>query len=74
MDVNRLTYAGTGKTYASAFAMRECGFKRVLLTRERQGMIISVPRGVDEEEDPTRNCTYYDAIYEYLLKCEIDEK
>lgn len=37
-------------------------------------MIIFVPRGVDEEEDPTRNCTYYDAIYEYLLKCGIDEK
>ena len=47
---------------------------RVLLTRARQGMIIFVPRGVDEEEDPTRNSTYYDAIYEYLLKCGIEEK
>ena len=47
---------------------------RVLLTRARQGMIIFVPRGVDEEEDPTRNSTYYNAIYEYLLKCGIEEK
>ena len=47
---------------------------RVLLTRARQGMIIFVPKGVDEEEDPTRNSTYYDAIYEYLLKCGIEEK
>ena len=47
---------------------------RVLLTRARQGMIIFVPRGADEEEDPTRNSTYYDAIYEYLLKCGLEEK
>jgi len=47
---------------------------RVLLTRARQGMIIFVPRGVDEEEDPTRDSKYYDAIYEYLLKCGIEEK
>ena len=33
---------------------------RVLLTRARQGMVIFVPEGVDEEEDPTRNKEYYD--------------
>lgn len=46
---------------------------RVLLTRARQGMVIFVPRGVDEEDDPTRNSKYYDAIYDYLLSCGIKE-
>ena len=30
-----MTSTGTGKTYASAFAMRECGFKRVLFLVHR---------------------------------------
>lgn len=42
---------------------------RVLLTRARQGMVIFVPKGVDEEEDSTRKRQFYDDIYEYLLKC-----
>ncbi len=46
---------------------------RVLLTRARQGMIIFVPIGVDEEEDPTRCSKYYDDIYQYLLSCGIKE-
>ncbi len=46
---------------------------RVLLTRARQGMVIFVPVGVDEEEDPTRNCKFYDEIYAYLVKCGIPE-
>lgn len=46
---------------------------RVLLTRARQGMIIFVPEGVDAEEDCTRNHKYYDAIYEYLISCGIEE-
>ena len=46
---------------------------RVLLTRARQGMIIFVPRGVDNEEDETRNHKYYDKIFDYLLKCGIKE-
>ncbi|MCR4874505.1 MAG: DUF2075 domain-containing protein [Clostridia bacterium] len=46
---------------------------RVLLTRARQGMVIFVPKGVDEEEDDTRNHFYYDYIYKYLLKCGIKE-
>ena len=44
---------------------------RVLLTRARQGMILFVPKGVDPEEDPTRNKKYYDDIYEYLISCGI---
>ena len=45
---------------------------RVLLTRARQGMIIFVPKGVDAEEDPTRNHDYYDLIFDYLTeKCGI---
>lgn len=44
---------------------------RVLLTRARQGMILFVPKGVDEEEDVTRNSMFYDRIYDYLIKCGI---
>lgn len=46
---------------------------RVLLTRARQGMIIFVPKGIDPEEDPTRDHAYYDGIYKYLLSCGIQE-
>ena len=44
---------------------------RVLLTRARQGMVIFVPKGVDPEDDPTRDLAFYDGIYDYLLKCGI---
>ena len=37
---------------------------RVLLTRARQGMVIVVPFG--DAEDPTRNSSFYDPVYEYL--------
>jgi len=37
---------------------------RVLLTRARQGMVIVVPNG--DQNDPTRHPSYYDPIYEYL--------
>lgn len=46
---------------------------RVLLTRARQGMVIFVPHGVEEEEDATRNHQFYDEIYNYLLLCGIKE-
>jgi len=46
---------------------------RVLLTRARQGMVLFVPYGVDVEEDPTRDYHYYDAIYNYLKSCGIQE-
>jgi len=46
---------------------------RVLLTRARQGMVIFVPHGVEEEEDTTRNCKYYDEIFDYLKLCGIKE-
>ena len=36
-------------------------------------MIIFVPKGVDSEEDQTRNRMYYDAIYDYLISCGINE-
>ena len=44
---------------------------RVLLTRARQGMVLFVPKGVDEEIDPTRNHNFYDGIYSYLISCGI---
>jgi hypothetical protein len=37
---------------------------RVLLTRARQGMVIVIPNGV--QEDPTRAPEFYDPTYEYL--------
>jgi hypothetical protein len=37
---------------------------RVLLTRARQGMVIVVPNG--DQEDPTRSSEYYDGTYKYL--------
>ena len=37
---------------------------RVLLTRARQGMVIVVPPG--DDEDPTRTPEFYDSTYEYL--------
>lgn len=37
---------------------------RVLLTRARQGMVVFIPEGV--EEDPTRNAGFYDPTFEYL--------
>ncbi len=37
---------------------------RVLLTRARQGMVIVVPEG--DEEDTTRKKEYYDGTFEYL--------
>lgn len=37
---------------------------RVLLTRARQGMVIVIPPG--SEEDPTRNPLFYDPTFEYL--------
>jgi DUF2075 family protein len=37
---------------------------RVLLTRARQGMVIVVPPG--DCEDPTRDPSFYDPLYEYL--------
>ena len=46
---------------------------RVLLTRARQEMVMFVPKGVDPEEDPTRDFEFYDAIYNYLIRCGIQE-
>ena len=46
---------------------------RVLLTRARQGMVIFVPKGVNPEEDPTRDSEFYDRIYSYLISCGIKE-
>jgi len=40
---------------------------RVILTRARQGMIVFVPKGA--EEDATRLPAYYDQTYEFLKKC-----
>ena len=44
---------------------------RVLLTRARQGMIIFIPRGCDE--DTTRQPKFYDGTYNYLKKIGIEE-
>jgi hypothetical protein len=44
---------------------------RVLLTRARQGMVIFVPFG--DDEDHTRKEGYYDGIYNYLLGIGLEE-
>lgn len=44
---------------------------RVLLTRARQGMVIVVPLG--DEEDLTRKKEFYDPIFEYLQKIGFNE-
>lgn len=44
---------------------------RVLLTRARQGMVIFVPSGCDE--DITRKTEFYDGTYNYLKKIGIEE-
>ena len=44
---------------------------RVLLTRARQGLVIYVPEG--SEEDSSRNRDYYDKTFQYLKSCGIEE-
>ncbi|WP_430460433.1 DUF2075 domain-containing protein [Thalassolituus sp. LLYu03] len=44
---------------------------RVILTRARQGMVIYVPVGSDDDE--TRLPAHYDETYRYLLACGFDE-
>lgn len=44
---------------------------RVLLTRARQGMIIFIPKGYDE--DITRKTDFYDGTYNYLKNIGIEE-
>lgn len=44
---------------------------RVLLTRARQGLVIFVPKG--DENDPTRNPRFYDATYTYLKEIGLKE-
>lgn len=44
---------------------------RVLLTRARQGMVIFIPKGCDE--DITRKTDFYDGTYNYLKNIGIEE-
>lgn len=44
---------------------------RVLLIRARQGMVIVVPQG--DRNDPTRDPSFYDPIYSYLLDLGLNE-
>ncbi|WP_300829920.1 DNA/RNA helicase domain-containing protein, partial [uncultured Akkermansia sp.] len=44
---------------------------RVLLTRARQGFVIFIPKGCDE--DLTRQSSFYDGIYSYLKEIGIKE-
>lgn len=44
---------------------------RVLLTRARQGMVIVVPEG--DQQDPTRSAHYYDGTYQYLKSIGLAE-
>ena len=44
---------------------------RVLLTRARQGVVICVPKG--DDNDPTRKPAFYDSTYEYLKSLGLEE-
>jgi hypothetical protein len=44
---------------------------RVLLTRAREGIIIFVPKG--DEDDKTRLPEFYNPIYNYLKLCGLTE-
>lgn len=44
---------------------------RVLMTRARQGFIIYIPEG--DEEDPSRLTEYYEGTYQYLKHVGIKE-
>jgi hypothetical protein len=44
---------------------------RVLLTRARQGMVIVIPAG--DEDDPTRRSSFYDPVFEYLGSVGFEE-
>lgn len=44
---------------------------RVLLTRSRQGMVLYIPKGSDEDE--TRQPIFYDETYNYLTSLGIEE-
>lgn len=44
---------------------------RVLLTRDRQGMVMFIPQGSDT--DPSRKHEYYDRTYEYLRYVGVEE-
>ena len=46
---------------------------RVLLTRARKGMAIFVPYGDLSGDDETRQPSFYDGIWEYLIKCGAKE-
>lgn len=43
---------------------------RVLLTRSREGIVIFVPEG--DQEDKTRLPEFYDPIFQYLVACGMD--
>jgi DUF2075 family protein len=44
---------------------------RVILTRARQGLVIFIPEG--NENDPTRNSEFYDGTYNYLKEIGLEE-
>lgn len=44
---------------------------RVLLTRAREGFVIFVPHG--DDSDTTRQCRFYDELWNYLNKVGIEE-
>lgn len=78
-----LRYAGTGWSFHRFRGSRWENAKqlnsrrymlnayRVLLTRARQGMVIFVPKG--NQDDPTRAPRFYDGTYRYLTDLGIPE-
>lgn len=46
---------------------------RVLLTRARKGMIIYIPKGIDNDKTKTRKPEYFEGIYKYFKDIGIIE-
>ena len=44
---------------------------RVLLTRAREGFVLFIPEGSDQ--DQTRLCAFYDGLWQYLKRIGIIE-
>ena len=64
--VTYLTYEGTGKTYASAFAMRELGFQRVLFLVHRVTLAKQAKKSFEKVFDDKVTMGLVGAgIYEY---------
>ncbi len=74
-DGNWQHYRFRGTSWTSVHSPRNKAYLsnayRVLLTRARQGLVIFVPRGA--QQDQTRDPRFYDETFHFLLECGFDQ-